>query len=329
MLRITGARSSAVMLLLVIAALTVPPLAHAQDSARLFGVVTDPEGNPVDEATIIITFEGGFDRQYEITTNSQGEWLQMGLMRGPYRVEASKEGVGATTGTTTLRTGQVFEMDMQMLTREQIMRETMTDEELAELDATLAANAAVEGALEASRAGNLDEAIEGFTAALAEAPDCADCHRALGIIYVQTEDYDRAEASFNEALALNPEDASAYDRLARLYNAQRRFDEAAEAAAAAVRLSGGAVGEGTDAGAVFDQGLISWNAGRVDEARQQFERTLELDPNHGEAHYWLGMANLNGGQMAEAAAEFKLYIDREPNGRFAEQATGILTQIAP
>ena len=41
------------------------------------------------------------------------------------------------------------------------------------------------------------------------------------------------------------------------------------------------------------------------------------------------MANLNAGQMAEAAAEFRIYLDREPNGRFAAQATGILSSIQP
>ena len=42
------------------------------------------------------------------------------------------------------------------------------------------------------------------------------------------------------------------------------------------RLSGGAVGGGNDAGAVFAQGLIFWNAGRLDEAISLFEKALKL-----------------------------------------------------
>ena len=141
--------------------------------------------------------------------------------------------------------------------------------------------------------------------------------------------YDEAEAAFQAALGLEPDNAETYEGLAELYNAQRRFDEAAEASAAAARLSGGGAEGGDNPTAVFDQGLIFWNAGRLDEARRQFERTLELDPGHGEAHYWLGMANLNAGQMAEAAAEFRIYLEREPNGRFAATATGILSSIQP
>ena len=163
---------------------------------------------------------------------------------------------------------------------------------------------------------------------IAAARSCAECRRNLGILYTQMEDYAQAETAFKAALALQPDNAASYEGLAEVYNAQRRFADAAEASAEAIRLSG-AVAGGNSATAVFDQGLIFWNLGNLDDARQQFERTLALDPEHGEAHYWLGMANLNAGQVAEAAAEFTLYLDREPDGRFAEQAGSILAQIQP
>lgn len=329
MLRNTWARSSAVILFTLTVALALPEAAYAQNSARVFGVVTDPEGNPVEGATVTITFDGGLDRQYEVTTNDEGEFIHIGLLRGPYSVTANKDGVGVVTGTLTLRTGQAFEVDMELLAPGDVIRASLTEEELARLERAEATIDAFDRGLEAARSGNLDEAVTLFNGALEASPNCAECHRNLGIVYTQMEDYDRAEAAFKAALVLQPEDAASYDGLADIYNAQRRFDDAAEASAEAARLSGGAAAGGGDATTMFDQGIIFWNAGRLDEARQQFERTLELDPDHGEAHYWLGMANLNGGQVPEAAAELKLYLDREPNGRFAEQASGILTQIQP
>ena len=167
-----------------------------------------------------------------------------------------------------------------------------------------------------------------LNSAIETVPECAECQRNLGILYTQMEDYAQAETAFKAALALQPDNAASYEGLAEVYNAQRRFADAAEASAEAIRLSG-AVAGGNSATAVFDQGLIFWNLGNLDDARQQFERTLALDPEHGEAHYWLGMANLNAGQVAEAAAELTLYLDREPDGRFAEQAGSILAQIQP
>lgn len=311
---------------LVVAAIASVAAAAAQNSARVFGVVTDRGGQPVAGATVTLEFAGGLARSYELTTDEAGEYLQMGLMRGPYTLTAAKEGVGVNRVAIDLVAGQELEQDLALLTVEEIYRESLSEEERAEFDARNATTDAFEQGLAAARGGRLEEAAEHLRTALEATPDCAECQRNLGIVYGRMEAWAEAEAAFRAALALAPDNAETYDGLAEIYNAQRRFDDAAEASAAAARLSGGG---DDDPAAVFDQGLIFWNAGRLDEARQQFERTLALDPGHGEAHYWLGMANLNAGQMAEAAAEFKLYLDREPNGRFAAQATGILSSIQP
>ncbi len=313
---------------IVIAVATAAPGA-AQNNARVFGVITDPAGQPVEGVTITLQYDGGIARSFEVTTNAEGEFLQMGLVRGPYTLTAVKEGVGVNRAAIDLRAGESLEHDLMLRSLEELYRESVSEEERAELDAQAATTDAFEQGLAAARGGDLARAVTLFRGALETTPDCAECQRNLGIVQGRLGAYDAAEAAFRAALGLDPENAESYDGLAEIYNAQRRFDEAAEASAAAARLSGGGAGAGDNPTAVFDQGLIFWNAGRLDEARQQFERTLELDPEHGEAHYWLGMANLNGGRMAEAAAEFKVYLDREPNGRFAATATGILSSIQP
>ena len=302
--------------------------AAAQNSARVFGVITGPAGQPVEGVTVTVVYDGGIARSFEVTTNAEGEFLQMGLARGPYTLTAVKEGVGINRAAIDLSAGESLEHDLTLRSLEEVYRESVSEEERAALDARAATTDAFDQGLAAVRGGDLAAAAAFFEAALETTPECAECQRNLGIVQGRLGAYDDAEAAFRAALALDPENAASYDGLAEIYNAQRRFDEAAEASAAAARLSGGG-GAGDNPTAVFDQGLIFWNAGRLDEARQQFERTLELDPEHGEAHYWLGMANLNAGQMAEAAAEFQIYLDREPNGRFAATATGILSSIQP
>ena len=139
--------------------------------------------------------------------------------------------------------------------------------------------------------------------------------------------YGDAEVAFNNSLEVNPDYAQAYEGLATIYNSQRRFDEAVEASQRAAELSGGGGGALADPDAVFNQGLINWNAGNIGEAKAQFAETLELDPNHGEAHYWVGMANLNEGDLAGAKIAFERYVELEPDGRFADQARGMVTQL--
>jgi tetratricopeptide (TPR) repeat protein len=299
--------------------------AFAQNSARIYGAITDHDGNPVEGATILIEFTGGLLRNYELATNENGEYVQIGLASGPYNVTATAEGLGTLLRNLTLSAGLEFELDMEYLAAGAVDREGLAAEDLAKLEAAETTSAEFADGVAAAQAGDLDEAARAFDEAATLTPECGDCVRNLGIVEFRRENYESAETALRRATEIDPNDAAAFDALADLYNAQRRFDEAGEASAAAMRLSGG----GDNPGAVFDQGLIAWNAGRIDDARGLFEQTLTLDPNHGEANYWMGMASLNGGQIPEAVTFMRTYLEREPDGRFTTEATALLSQLAP
>ena len=316
-----------ILLVAAVAAVLVQP-ALAQNSARIFGVVTDHEGNAVGGASILMEFQGGLTRSFEASTNDRGEYIQVGLASGPYLVTISAEGIAGLRYDLRLSAGQEFELDVQLLARGQVDRTGLSAEEIADLEARETTRGAFTNGLNAAREGDFDEAARLLSEAIEATPNCGECLRNLGIVEFQRGNYDEAEQALRRATEIAPDDPAAFDALADLYNTQRRFDEAGEASAEATRLSGGAAGGG-DAGAVFDQGLIAWNAGRLADARGLFEQTLELDPSHGEAHYWLGMANLNAGQMAEAVASWRIYVEREPDGRFAAQANALIAQLAP
>ncbi len=329
MSRMSLSRRLASVLTALLAVVVLAKPAYPQGEGMIRGTVRDAEGQTVAGATIVVAFQGGVTRQFETTSNDQGAYIQIGLMPGPYTVTAEKEGVGRLTMAVTLRAGQRVDMDFQLMSEREAALASISEEDRARLEKAEAASGAFDQGIAATQAGNFDEAIAKFTEALEQSPDCGDCYRNLGIVYTRTEDYGRAEAALKSALELDPEDAAAYDGLAHVYNAQGKFDEAAEASAQAAKLAGGGAAQAGSATAVFDQGLIFWNAGRIADAKKQFEETLQLDPDHGEVHYWLGMATLNEGKIPEAAAELKLYIERDTDGRFAEQAAGILAQIQP
>jgi ATP-dependent Lon protease len=52
----------------------------------------------------------------------------------------------------------------------------------------------------------------------------------------QKKDYDAAEASYKKAIEIKADYAEAYSGLANVYNASRKFDEAAKASAKATEL---------------------------------------------------------------------------------------------
>ena len=90
-----------------------------------------------------------------------------------------------------------------------------------------------------------------------------------------------------------------------------------------MRAGGGAA----NASAVFNQGVIAWNAGKIPDAQKLFEQAVAADPKMAEAHYWLGMAMVNQGKLPEAVKSFEEYLKLDGSGQYAEQAKGMLAAI--
>ena len=55
-------------------------------------------------------------------------------------------------------------------------------------------------------------------------PACNDCFDNVGAIYAQTKEWDKAEVAYKKAIEIKADDAAAYNGLANVYNAQRKFD---------------------------------------------------------------------------------------------------------
>jgi TolA-binding protein len=86
-------------------------------------------------------------------------------------------------------------------------------------------------------------------------------------------------------------------------------------------------GAGAGADAMYNQGVILWNAGKVAEAKKQFEAAVQSNPSHAEAHYQLGMALVNEGNLPGAATEFETYLKLAPSGPNAATAKSLVAQL--
>src|SRR5512138_2043076 len=76
--------------------------ALAQSVVR--GKVTDAQGKPVPDATIEFASTDS-NRKTSTKTDKNGEFLQVGLQSGGYKVTASKQGVGAQTKDAQVKQG--------------------------------------------------------------------------------------------------------------------------------------------------------------------------------------------------------------------------------
>jgi tetratricopeptide (TPR) repeat protein len=306
---------------LVAVAMALP--AAAQSTGMVKGVVKDTQGQPVDGARVMIEMSEGTSRKFETKSNKKGEFIQIGLPSGAYKVTAEKDKLASNTAEVRVRIGTTAEANLVLGAPGAAAASKEALAKNAELKSTL------EAGIAASNAGNDVEAIAKFTHATELKPDCFDCYYNIGFLHSKKKEYDKAEAAYKKAIELKPDYADAYSGLANLYNAQRKFDEAAAAQSKAAELAGNTAGAlaGGNADALFNQGVILWNAGKIPEAKEKFEAVIKANPNHAEAHYQLGMSLVNEGKLTDAANEFETYLKIAPTGPNAAQAKALVAQL--
>jgi tetratricopeptide (TPR) repeat protein len=301
-------------------ALATPTLAQSTGMVR--GIVKDAAGKPVEGAKVSIDAEGN-NRHFDTKSDKKGEFLQIGLAPGPYKVTAEKDKVVSAPSSVTVRISPGSPLTL-------VLGGGGAGGPSPEVAAKSAAlKKTFEEGVTASRAGNHDAAITSFQAAAELNPNCYDCYYNIAFSESQKKDWDKAEAAYKKAIELKADYAEAYSGLANVYNATRKFDLAATASAKSMELSGSAPGglAGGNADAMFNQGVILWNAGKIPEAKKQFEGAVAANPNHAESHYQLGMALVNEGNLAGAATEFETYLKLAPTGPNAATAKGILGSL--
>jgi tetratricopeptide (TPR) repeat protein len=313
--------------LLVMMLLAAP--ASAQ-TGGLRGKVTDAAGKPVEGATVLIESKG-VTRKLTVKTNKKGEFIQIGLYPGEYKVSAEKEGKVAVADNFRVGLGDPSVLDLQ-LSAGGANNAAEQQKKMAELQASFDAGVA------ASKAQNWDEAVTAFEKAAATAPNCHDCYYNIGYAYFQKKDYPNAEIAYKKATELKPDYAEAWNALANVYNLQKKLDEALAASNKAAELSQGAAGAagapgaagaggGGNAGALYNQGVILWNQQKYAEAKDKFEAATKIDPKHGEAQYRLGMSYVNLGDMPKAVAAFESYLAAEPSGSHAEEVKQFISAM--
>lgn len=297
-------------------ALTLAPAAMAQ-TGMVKGKVVDAEGKPIQGVPVSIEFTDGINRKNEVKTDRRGEFIQIGLPPGNYKITATHEKFGAQTQPARVRMGATQEVNFVMAPG------------AGGPDPAAAAKAAelrklFDEGVAASRANNHDAAIEKFTAASVAIPNCYDCLYNIGFAYLQKKDEKQAEETWKKALEMKPDYTEALTALSTLYNNQKRFDEAAAMSAKAAAAGGGGAGS---ADAIYNQGIILWNQGKIPEAKVKFEEALKANPNHPESNFQFGMAMVNENKLPEAIASFEKYLQLAPEGQFAAQAKGLLAAL--
>ena len=99
----------------------------------------------------------------------------------------------------------------------------------------------------------------------------APAYQYLGYVYRWRDQYDKAEANFQEYLRLNPQEANGHDNLGDLYQKMGRFEDALKHYGEAVQM---------DPTLVFSQAKIGTTLvfmGKYEDGRQAMQKAVEME----------------------------------------------------
>jgi tetratricopeptide (TPR) repeat protein len=293
----------------------VAPQAQAQTGTAR-GRVLDAQGQPVAEAKVLIEFQGGVTRKFEVKTNKKGEFMQVGMQPGPYRFTVSKEGFQSSFAELRVSLGDPTQVpDFQLRTTAQVAQESGGA-------AAAALRTGFQKAVELQSAGKVDEAEAAYKAILTTSPDVPEVYQNLGQLYLAKKDYPAAETAFQKGLELRPDSTDMTTQLARVYQESGQ----PEKAMALVEQAAGANPQ--DAKAQLNRGIFLLNANKNEEAIGAFEAAIAADPNAPDAYYHLGTQLIGQGKIPEAIERLEKFLSLNPtNEQYVATAHGLLKAL--
>jgi Tfp pilus assembly protein PilF len=287
---------------------------------RAKGVILDPEGKPVAGATVTVIWgehEGGGPKPAK--TDEKGRWSYIGLVPGPWSLKVEAAGF------------QPFEDDFQVFggsspdtlraTLTPIPKEVIAAQEEAERLA--AANTDLQEGNRLAGAGDYAGARAAYERAMPKVDQSKlpEIHAAIASTYVQEKKPDEGIKHLEQALAIDPSNATALRLMVSVLASQGRDEEAKKYLAKLPEE------ESLDASTQLNLGIMRYNEGKLEEAGAIFERVLAQNPDRAEAYYFSGLVHLNQQHNDQALERFKKFLELAPQDARAAEAREFVAHL--
>ncbi len=301
-------RPSVAVTVLVALLLALRPVpAAAGTEARLHGVISDEQGQPVADAVITVTTASLSTFRQVWKTNKKGRYTGLlGDATLTYNFKVEKAGFQTISEERKLPLEGTIKYDFTL-------RAGSAPAAAAPAAPTGSAAAIAiynEGAA-ALRAGDFATARQKLEAAIDKDSKLATAHGVLALVLVQQKENQAALAAADRALALVANEPNA---LQARYDAYKALGDNTNADAAARALA--AAGQNSDAARrIYNEGAAASKAGDLAGAIAKLEEATRLDATLAPA--WDALTGLYYGQKrwAEAAAAAEQLVKLDPSSR--------------
>ncbi len=301
-------------------------LLRAGNTGSLRVDVTDPNGAPIEAASLLLTDPVNACFKMESSTDKRGRADLLGLAPRDYEFQVAKEGFRSYRSNFTAHAGERIERKIALEPLEAgavVRKEGLHGEEaLVVVKGTDERAAAYNEAVRLYDADRNAEALASLESALAQDPAFAPALALKGIILEEEGRCDESTPVLERAVAV---DTSLREALPPLIRCLERAGRAAEAAAYREKLSA-SIRSKTD---LYNEAVLRINEGDDGAAAPLLEQAIALDPAFGPAQYQYGLVLFRRGETEEAVNRLERYLQLEPDGEFAADARALLDALAP
>lgn len=278
------------------------------------GIVKDPEGKPLQGAVVQID-RTDIKGIYVLKTDKKGHYGHYGLPMGVYDVTVKvddqvKDFVKGVHTTTAMPTEINFDLKSAQqlaanggLTSSQ--EKSLTPEEKAKIEKAnkereeqvaqrKELNDSYNAGKDALDAKMYDAAIEAFNKAAKLDDSQVAVWTGLADAYIGSAGqktgadasalYDKGFDAYRKAIALKPDDPAYYNNFALALAKDKKMDEAKMNLAKAIQLDPPGAGK-----YYYNMGALLVNGSQSEAAGEEFKKAIDADPTYADAHYQYGL----------------------------------------
>jgi tetratricopeptide (TPR) repeat protein len=264
-----------------------------------------------------------------LTTDKNGRWTMLGLGGGPWgvlieadgyitsegKINVEEEGPPAPAVPVTLKALSKEQKEPAKPSKAQIANESITKgNDLLNQQKYAEARAEYQKALEQVDPANQAGILRGIASTYYKESTEAKTKEE------KNQKVDLAVAALKQALDLKPGDP---DTLQLLVNLLVTSGRDADAKVYIAQLPADKV----DPDMMLNIGIKAYNAKQLPKALDSFNQVITIKPELPEPYYYRGLVYLQMGKTAEAKADFKKLLELDPNSKFAKEAQEYLKDL--
>jgi tetratricopeptide (TPR) repeat protein len=282
----------------------------AQYQGRIEGRVLDDAGNPLEKVEVSIVSSKMGSQKFDLRSDREGRFGQIGLRPGFYLVNFKKEGFAprSTEVKVSIAEATQFEIKLEPAAGEAMRTMSESDRLFVQGTNLYAESKFAEAAVSYEEAIKLNDTQWAY-------------YFNLGLAYKKMEKGEEARTAFIRAQELNPGGYSACKELAESLAKAGKYGEAKALYQKALEISA------EEPDVFYNLGLCQVSTGEPEAAIESFSKCLALKPDYADAYFQLGTVYVGQNRVKEAVESLEKFLELAPGHEKAGLAKQLLDYL--